>query len=90
VEGRAVEDAGLGAGDQHAPEAQLPHDLVQRALGDQELFDHVGETVEGRAHQGEEIALQLIPRVDAPRRGSLSDVIASEQDANATDADQNP
>jgi len=53
---RTVEDAGLCAIDEHAPERKLAHDLVQRALGNQPLLKHVAEAVESGAEQGEEVA----------------------------------
>lgn len=53
---RTVEDAGLCAVDEHAPERKLTHDLVQRAFGDQPLLKHVAEAVESGAEQGEKVA----------------------------------
>lgn len=46
AEGGAVEDAGLGAVDQHAPESELPDDFVQRAFRDEPFFEDVAQAVE--------------------------------------------
>ncbi len=57
AEGGAVEDAGLGAVDEHAPETELADYLVQRPFTDQELLGHVTHAIERRAEQGEEVPL---------------------------------
>ena len=88
VEAVAVEDARLRARDEHAPEAELADDFVQRAFRDEEFLGHVAEAVEGRARQGEEVAFQLVAAGDAPRGGPLRDVVAAEEDADAADADE--
>lgn len=62
VERRAVEDASLGAVDEHTPESQLADDFVQRALRHEELLKAVTEAVKGRTEQCEQVAFDLIGR----------------------------
>ena len=88
AEGGAVEDAGLGAVDQHGPEAELADDFVQRPFADEEFFRHVGEAVESRAEEGEEVALELVAAGDVAAVGA-GDVVATQEDAHAADADEN-
>ena len=83
----AVEDAGLGAVDQHTPEAQLADDFVQRSLGHQELLRDIAHTVKRRPKQRKEVSLELIPAAHAPAIGA-GDVITGEQDSHAADADE--
>lgn len=61
MEGGAIEDAGLGAVDEHAPESKLANDLVQRSLADQKLFHHIAYAVERSAEQGEKVSFDLVP-----------------------------
>ena len=84
----SVENSRHGAVDEHAPEAELAYNFVQGSLGDEEFFRHVTHAVEGRADQGEEIPFQLIAARDAAEAGTLGDVIGAEEDADATDADE--
>lgn len=83
-----VEDARHGAVDEHAPEAELAHDLVQRPLADEELLGHVAHAVEGGAGQGEEVAFELVAARDPAEAGSLRDVVRAEEDADPADADE--
>lgn len=83
-----VEDAAHGAVDKHAPEAQLADDFVQRSLAHQEFLRHVAHAVERGAQQGEEVALELVAAGDAGEAGTLRDVVRAEEDADATDADE--
>jgi len=75
---RTVEDAGLCAVDEHAPERKLAHDLVQRPFGNQPLLKHVAEAIEGGAEQGEEIAFDGTGGAKVVRAG---DVVGAEDDA---------
>ena len=84
----SIEDARHGAVDEHAPEAELAHDLVERALADEELLGHVAHAVEGGADEGEEVAFELVAARDAAEAGTLCDVVAAEEDADAADADE--
>ena len=87
LEGGAIEDARLGAVDDHAPEAHLADDLVEGPLGDEEFLRHVGEAVEGGAEEGEEVAFELVGSADVAAVGA-GDVVRGEQEAHAADADQ--
>ena len=60
TDGMPVEDGRLGPIDEHAPEAKLTDDLVQRPLRHQELLGQIRETIEGGAEQSEEIASNLV------------------------------
>lgn len=84
----SVENARHGAVDEHAPEAELAHDLVERTLADEELLGHVAHAVEGRADEGEQVAFELVAAGDAAEAGTLGDVVAAEEDADAADADE--
>src|SRR5215469_10152816 len=59
-ETRAVEDAGLGTVDEHAPEGKHAHHLVHWPLTDEKLLQDVGEAVEGGAEKREEVAFELV------------------------------
>ena len=83
-----VEDASLSAIPNHAPEAQLTDDFVKRPLGNEEFLDNVADTITSSTNEGEQIALDLISLADTIARGCSSDVITTNQDANASDADQ--
>ena len=83
----AVEDGRLRAVDQHGPEPELAHHLVQRFLRHQELLRQVRQAVEGGAQQREEIAPHRVLGLAAVAAG---DVVAAEQDAHAPDAHQDP
>lgn len=83
-----VEDARHGAVDEHAPEAELADDFVERALADEEFLGYVAHTVEGRADEGEQVAFELVAAGDAAEAGALRDVVAAEEDADAADADE--
>ena len=89
LEGVAVENPRLGAVDDHAPKAQLAHDLIQRTLRHEELLRHVAEAVEGRSREGEEIALELVAGGDVAAVRAR-DVVARDQQARPADADQDP
>lgn len=84
-EGGAVEDGGLHADDEHAPEGELTDNFVHGTFGDEEFFEDVGEAVAGGTEQGEEVTLELIGARECIRAGQ---VIAAEQDAHAADAEQ--
>ena len=58
---RAVENAGHGAVDEHAPEAELAYHFVQWPFRDKEFFCDVAHAVKGCAYQCEEVTFQLIP-----------------------------
>ena len=85
---RSIEDARHGPVDKHAPEPQLAHDLVERSLAHQEFLRHVTHAVKSGAHQCEQIAFELVASCDAAEAGTLSDVIAAEENANAAYADK--
>lgn len=85
AEAVAVEDARLRAVDQHAPEAELAHHLVQRALRHQKLLAHVGDAVQRGAQQREQVALERVERRGGPAGGQ---VVGPEEDAHAADAEQ--
>ena len=85
---RSIEDARHGPVDEHAPKSQLAHDLVERSLADQEFLRYVTHAVKSSAHQCEEIAFELVASCDAAEAGTLSDVIAAEEDANTADTDE--
>ena len=87
AESSAVEDAGLGPVDDHPPPPKLANDLIERTLADQELLGHVTQPVGGRAHQREQIALELAARRDVPAVGA-GDVVGGEEDAHARDANE--
>lgn len=84
----SVEDARHGGVDEHAPEAELADDFVQRSLADQKLLGDVAHAVESGAGQGEEVAFELVAARDAAEAGALGDVVAAEEDADAADADE--
>lgn len=88
AEAGAVEDAGLHAVDDHAPEAELADDFVERATADEPFFAHVAEAVGGGADESEEIAFELAGARDVAAVGAL-DVVRGQQDAEAADADEN-
>ncbi len=83
-----VEDASLSAIPNHTPEAQLTDDFVKRPLGNEEFLDNVADTIASSTNEGEQIALDLVSLADTIARGCSSDVITTNQDANASDADQ--
>ena len=72
---RPVENAGHGAVDEHAPEAELAYHFVQWAFRDEELFSDIAHAVEGCAYQCEEVAFQLIPTSYPTEAGSLCDSV---------------
>lgn len=86
-EGAPVEDGGLHAVDDRPPLPELADDLVQRPLGEHELLEDVGQPVEGCAEQREQVALELVARVDRVLVRAR-DVVARQQDAQPADADQ--
>ena len=65
AEGVAVEDGRLGTVDEHGPEAKLADDFEEWTSADEDFFDDVGQAVEGRCRDGEEVAFQLIGGVAA-------------------------
>lgn len=85
AETRAVEDAGLGAVDEHAPEAELADDDVERVLADEELLEGVGKTVQRCAQQREKIALDGIARGElvVPR-----EMVGAEEHAHTADTQE--
>lgn len=85
---RSVKDARHGPVDEHAPEPQLADDLVERSLADQELLRHITHAVESGAHQREQIAFELVASGDAAEAGTLGDMVAAEENADAADADE--
>jgi len=84
----AVEDGGLDAVDDHAPEAHLADDFVEGTFGDEEFLGDVGEAVEGGAEEGEEVAFELVGAADDAGVGGVGDVVGGEQEAHAADADE--
>lgn len=46
AERRAVEDTRLGTIDEHAPEAELPNDDIQRVFADEKLLESIAQAVE--------------------------------------------
>ena len=84
----AVEDGGLGAVDEHGPEAELADDFVQGPAGDEHLLGHVGEAVEGGREHGEEVALELVRHVRGTGRAVAVDVVRRQQHADAAAAEQ--
>ena len=60
LDGMAVENGGLHAVDEHAPECQLADDFVHGSLGDKEFFKGVAEAVEGLSEQAEKISLESV------------------------------
>lgn len=84
----AVEDAAHGAVDEHAPEAELADDFVERSLAHQEFLGHVAHAVERGADEGEEVAFELVAARDAAEAGALRNVVGAEEDADAADADE--
>ncbi len=85
AESLAIEDAGLRAVDQHAPEGQLADDFVQGALADEPFFKDVAETVAGGSDEGEEITLDGIESCELVCAG---DVVGTEDYAYAADAEE--
>lgn len=85
LEAVAVEDGGLHAVDEDAEEAEEGEDLVGRTPADEPFLEGVGEAVEGRAEEGEQVAFEEVRA--GPAVGAL-DVVAREQDARAPDADE--
>ncbi len=77
----------MGAVDQHPPEPQLAHHLIQRSLADQKLLGHVTHAIERRPKQGKQIAFQLIPAAHSTAV-CTRDVVAGKQDAHTADADE--
>lgn len=84
----SIEDAAHGAVDDHAPEAQLAHDFVERSLAHQELLRHVAHAVKSGADQCEEVAFELVAAGDSAEAGTLRDVVGAEEDAHAANADE--
>lgn len=67
----------------------MANHLIQWTLGDQELLGNITETVTCCSQECKEIALDLITFADRIHGArSARDVIASDQDANSTNADQ--
>lgn len=85
LEGRAVEDGGLDAVDDHAKEAHKGQDVVHGPLGDEPLLEDVGDAVEGGAQQAKEIALD---HVDARAAVGAGDVVRGQQYAHTAAADE--
>ena len=83
-----IEDAAHRPVDDGAPEPQLAHDLVQRPLAHEELLRDVAHAVECGADEREEVALELVAARDAAEAGPLGDVVGTEEDAHAADADE--
>lgn len=86
--GGSVEDACLGAVDEHAPEGELADDFVEGPFGDEEFFGDVAHAVEGGTEEGEEVAFELVAAGDAAEAGAGGDVVAAEEDADSADADE--
>lgn len=85
AEGVMVEDAGLGAVDDHAEEGHLAEDFVDGAGADKVFFCGVGEAVEGCADQGEHVAFDLVAAGYVAVAGA-GDLVGGDQDTHAADA----
>lgn len=85
AEGVTVENAGLCAVDEHAPESQLANDFVQGPFRDEPFFEDVGETVERSAQKRKQIALDCVGSAKVIGAG---DVVRAKDDAQTTDAEQ--
>ena len=83
-----VEDPGLGAIDDHPPEAKLPDDFVKWSLTDEVLLGHVAQAVECCASQGKEVTLELVASADRTIICCSCDMVAGQQQAHASDADE--
>lgn len=84
-----IKDARHGAVDEHTPEAQLAHNFIQGPLRHQEFLCYITHAVERCAHQCKQVPFELVTARDATETGALGDVITAEEDANATNADEN-
>ena len=87
VEGTAVEDPGLSAVDEHAPEGELADDFVHRPLRNQELFDDIADAVEGSAQQDKQVTFDFGAAGSDTATIRAGDVVACNQDAEAGAAD---
>lgn len=83
----AVEDTSLYTVDDHAEEAHLADDLVNRRGADEVLLTGVGEAVESGSEQGEKVALDLVASRNISTIRAL-DVIRRNQHAHAANTDQ--
>ena len=70
---------------EHGPERQLPHNLIQGPLRHQKFFKAVAQAVEGCAEEREEVALDLV----RGREGVVPcDFVGAEEDAYAADGEE--
>lgn len=84
AEGLAVKDGGLDAVDAHAPHAHEGENLVDGPAADEPLLCDVGYAVQGRAEEGEEVALD---HVDSGSAVGAGNVVTSQEDAAAANGD---
>lgn len=80
----AVENPSLRAIDEHGPERQLSHNLIERALTNKPFLENICKAVESSAQQGEKITLDLIC---STKLVGACDLVGSEDYAQSTDAE---
>ena len=82
-----IEDGRLDTIDDHAPETNLAHDLIQRTLARQELLGHITQAIERSTQERKQITLDLISATNVRAVGSR-DMVGAHENAKTADADE--